>query len=170
VIGNDVIDLRQSRLESNWQRIGLLQKLFTEEEQLFITNNLDSEISIWILWSMKEAAYKIRNRHTKLRAFMPKKLVCTLQSQNSTMATGLVMCDGSNYYTKTTLSNELIHTVAVNLLNNLDLVVEIERKDVLKDEHGIPYIAIVEDGQYDRKAVSISNHGRFEKVVTIRTK
>ena len=31
MIGNDVIDLQQSRQESNWQRKGFLEKLFTQQ-------------------------------------------------------------------------------------------------------------------------------------------
>ena len=82
MIGNDVIDIIQSRYESNWQRKGFLQKIFTTDEQLLINKALNTEIIVWVLWSMKEAAYKIYNRQTKTRAYIPQKLVCSLNSQN----------------------------------------------------------------------------------------
>lgn len=165
MIGNDVIDIRLSRQESNWQRKGFKQKLFTEKEQLLLDNDLDPEILVWLLWSMKEAAYKILHRQTKIRAYIPKKLVCTIGTQNSYSATGRVDYCGNIYHTKTTLSHDLIHTVAVVFLKDLDYVIEIENKDILKDDNGIPYLFTAELD--DRRLVSVSNHGRFEKVVTI---
>jgi phosphopantetheinyl transferase (holo-ACP synthase) len=167
VIGNDVIDLQQSRQESNWQRKGFLEKLFTGEEQCFIANSSDPEIIVWLMWSMKEAAYKILNRQTKKREFIPNKLLCKIGSQTCSSATGQVFYFGNTYHTTTFLSEDIIHTIAVNFLNDLALVIEIERKDILKDVNGIPWINTL--GEEDYKVVSISNHGRFEKIVTLNT-
>jgi len=163
MIGNDVIDLLQSRQESNWQRKGLLQKLFTAQEQLFITHASDSEITLWLLWSMKEAAYKIYNRQTKIREYIPKKLACSIITKNNHYSTGQVICQNNIYYTKTIITPESLHTIALRNLDHLNNVIEIERKDIVKDENELPY-------WYNRavlQEVSISHHGRFEKVVTI---
>lgn len=62
MIGNDVIDILQTRRESNWRRRGFIAKLFNDEEQLLIEKSTDPESMLWILWSMKEAAYKVYNR------------------------------------------------------------------------------------------------------------
>jgi len=168
MIGNDVIDIIQSRQESNWQRKGFVQKLFTIEEQSLIANDPEPEIMLWLLWSMKEAAYKIYNRQTKIREFMPKKLACTLITKNDGYSTGHVICHENTYHTKTTIIPDSLHTIAVTCLNNLNNVIEIERNTITKDENGIPYLSnstlnITQD-------VSISHHGRFEKVVTINHK
>ncbi|MFD2903985.1 4'-phosphopantetheinyl transferase family protein [Sphingobacterium anhuiense] len=168
MIGNDVIDLQQSRQESNWQRKGFLEKLFSEEEQCFIANSSDPEIIIWLMWSMKEAAYKILNRQTKKREFIPKKLICKILSQTCFSATGQVFYIGNIYHTRTFLADDFIHTIAVNDLEDLDLVVEIDKKEMLKDINGIPWLCITNSNQY--KAASNSNHGRFEKTVTIKSK
>lgn len=165
MIGNDVIDLQQSRQESNWQRKGFLEKLFTTEEQQLINNNSEPEIITWLLWSMKESAYKILNRETKIREFIPQKLVCKLLSQNDKSATGQVSYIENIYHTKTLIYDDLIHTIAVNFLEELDLVFEIDKKDILKDINGIPWVCITGQDQY--RVASISNHGRFEKIVTI---
>lgn len=164
MIGNDVIDIQQSRKESNWRRKGFIQKLFTLDEQLLISNAPNPEIMVWLLWSMKEAAYKIYNRQTKIREYIPQKLICFITSQNDNTATGIVTCFKNVYYTKTTLSKDHIHTIAVNLLDNLNNVTEIERRSILKDTNGIPYLIT---SQNTIQNVSISHHGRFEKVVTI---
>lgn len=168
MIGNDVIDLRQTRIESNWMRKGFIQKVFTDQEQFLIANHPNPEIAVWTLWSMKEAAYKIWNRETKIRAYIPNKLHCSLLTQNSTDITGQVHYGSCTYYTKTIISKEHIHTIAVNFLNDLEHIIEIEKKEILKDKYGIPYLPTIADELKYDKAVSISNHGQFEKVVTIK--
>ncbi|MDP5199851.1 4'-phosphopantetheinyl transferase superfamily protein [Flavobacterium sp. DG2-3] len=164
MIGNDIIDLAQSRLESNWQRKGFIEKLFTTEEQEFIRNHSKPETMVWLLWSMKEAAYKIYNRQTKIREFCPKKLCCFLDSFNLNQAFGKVICNENVYYTKTTISPESIHTIAVNNLQNLNYVIEVENVEIIKDENGIPYSKTSNSLQ----DISISHHGRFEKWVMIQ--
>lgn len=165
MIGNDVIDIRQSRVESNWQRKGLREKLFTLHEQQLIATSKDSEITLWLLWSMKEAAYKIHHRQTKIRQYIPIKLVCSLHLHNSEMACGKVYCEGTVYYTQTTLSDSCIHSVAVTAISDFSRVSEIENQVILKDKYGIPYR--INANQLDRQAVSISHHGRYKKTVAL---
>ncbi|OXA89962.1 4'-phosphopantetheinyl transferase superfamily protein [Flavobacterium hercynium] len=164
MIGNDIIDLQQSRLESNWQRKGFIEKLFTVEEQLLIKNNEQPEIMVWLLWSMKEAAYKIYNRETKIRAFIPQKLICNIRQQNDLFVSGNVTCDKNIYHTRAIVTKNFIHTIAVINENELNNVIEIERKEVVKDSNGIPFLSSSFNWQ---KPVSISHHGQFEKIVCL---
>ncbi|UWY27361.1 4'-phosphopantetheinyl transferase superfamily protein [Flavobacterium sp. TR2] len=164
MIGNDVIDLAQSRIESRWQRKGFAEKLFTAEEQKLIKEHSYPEIMVWLLWSMKEAAYKIYNRQTKIREFSPKKLCCFLDSLNSSQAFGKVLCNENVYYTKSIFSLESIHTIAVKNRENIPNVIEVENKEIIKDENGIPYLKTAQSLQ----DISISHHGRFEKRVIIK--
>lgn len=165
MIGNDVIDLLQSRKESNWQRRGFIDKLFTTDEKLLVSNAANQEIMVWLLWSMKEAAYKIYNRETKVREYIPQKLVCTIRSQNQNSSTGNVVCSGKTYYTKTIFFNNTIHTIAVSQFDDLNKVIEIENNGISKDPYGIPFLTDV--AHHTIQPVSISHHGRFEKVVTL---
>lgn len=165
MIGNDVIDLQQSRIESNWQRKGFIEKLFTDAEQQLIKGHHDPEIMIWLLWSMKEAAYKVYNRQTKIREYIPKKLLCSINIVNDFQAQGFVFCNGNKYYTKTEITSENIHTTAVTNIKNLDNIIEVEIKGIIKTESGIPYLVLSPNNIL--KDVSISHHGRFERVVTI---
>jgi len=165
MIGNDIIDLAQSRKESNWQRKGFIEKLFTTDEQQLIKKHDDPEVMVWLLWSMKEAAYKIYNRQTKIREFSPKKLVCFIESLDLSNSHGKVVCNKNIYHTKTILSLESIHTVAVTDLKNIHNVIEVENKEIVKDENGIPYLKISSSRLQD---ISISHHGRFEKMITIK--
>lgn len=168
MIGNDVIDILQSRQESNWQRKGFVEKLFTPSEQLLLSQTSDPETMIWLLWSMKEAAYKIYNRQTKIREYIPQKLACSIISKNEHSATGKVICLNNVYYTRTMISKDSVHTIAVISADHLNNVVEIEKKDIIKDKNGIPFLSNSQDNIL--KDVSISHHGRFEKVVIIDRK
>lgn len=167
MIGNDVIDLQQSRLESNWQRKGFLEKLFTDEEQQLIEEHHDPEIMVWLLWSMKEAAYKVYNRQTKIREYIPKKLACSIMTLYEFQAQGRVTCNGNTYYTKTQITPENIHTIAGVRMEILDNIKETDRKGIIKNETGIPYLAAIGAELQD---ISISHHGRFERIVTFTKK
>ncbi|WP_163407219.1 4'-phosphopantetheinyl transferase family protein [Flavobacterium ajazii] len=164
MIGNDVIDLRQSRIESNWQRKGFIEKLFTDTEKQLIKDYHNPEIMVWLLWSMKEAAYKIYNRQTKIREYIPKKLSCSIIKLVPYIQ-GFVICNGNKYYTKTLITSENIHTVAASTSEDLNNIIEIERKGIIKTENGIPYLYVSNENTF--KEVSISNHGRFERVIRI---
>jgi len=107
VIGNDIVDLNLAKTQSNWQRKGFLNKIFTKKEQEFIKNANDSFKMVWLLWSMKESAYKIYNRQLGKRFFAPKKFECNINSSQNT-----VNIEGIVYYTKSTISNDSIHTIA----------------------------------------------------------
>lgn len=165
MIGNDIIDILQSRKESNWQRKGFVQKIFTIEEQLLISDAPNPESMVWMLWSMKEAAYKIYNRQTKVRAYIPQKLVCYITAKKDNSVTGNVFCAENVYHTKTIHSGDFIHTIAVSILADLNNAIEIENNGILKDHNGIPYLTCSVSNT--TQEVSISHHGRFEKVVTI---
>ncbi|RWX00393.1 4'-phosphopantetheinyl transferase family protein [Flavobacterium cerinum] len=164
MIGNDVIDLEATRVQSNWKRPGLLEKLFTQEEREVINSHNSPEIMVWVLWSMKEAAYKIYNRQTKLRSFIPLQLICTIDVSCSTVIRGVVKCNGFIYATKTVLDGNLIHTIATVNIIDIEKIEEPENSNVIKDTSGIPY-QLIENEMYP---VSISHHGRFYKIVSLK--
>jgi phosphopantetheinyl transferase (holo-ACP synthase) len=163
MIGNDVIDLAATRKESNWQRTGFLEKLFSPAERKIISTYSSPEVMVWILWSMKEAAYKIYNRQTKRREFIPQQLLCSITAIND-IFTGEVRCNGFIYYSKTVLKHEFIHTIALTCTHDMDKVNELENNAVFKDEWSIPYIY---SDKNSKKPVSVSHHGRFSKTVVI---
>ena len=74
MIGNDIVDLNLAKTQSNWERKGFLKKQFTDEEQLSIHSSRNSFLEVWLLWSMKEAAYKCYSQQYQIRFFNPKKL------------------------------------------------------------------------------------------------
>lgn len=161
MIGNDIVDLVLARKESNWQRKGFLDKIFTQKEQLLIANADNPEVMVWNIWTRKEAAYKIYNRQTNIRGYFPLQLECSYESETS----GKVCCNGNTYYTETKISENCIYTIAVAekdyfmQIRNLDSDIEICKNN------GIPFI--IDELIKITKPVSISHHGRFWKAITL---
>lgn len=153
MIGNDVVDLALARKESNWKRKGFLDKIFTKTEQIQISSSEYPEIMVWSLWSKKEAVYKIYNRKSGIRTFIPMQIEC--------FETGIVCCYGTDYYTKTIFLGECIHTIAV--LDQADFlkIKTFESEYIIQKIKGIP--TILENSNL----VSISHHGRFEKRILL---
>lgn len=161
MIGNDIIDLALARKESNWQRKGFLDKIFTQEEQLLISDAENPEIMVWNLWSRKEAAYKIYNRQTGVRGYFPLQLECFYESSTS----GTVFCKGETYFTRTKISDEKIHTIAVSKKEYFKQIRNVKPKDEINKTNGIPFV--IDNQTQTVKPVSISHHGRFRECVTI---
>lgn len=112
MIGNDIVDLETAALESNWKRRGYLDKLFTATEQQLIHNTDDADQMVWLLWSMKESAYKIWSRLTGLREFAPVKINCGGLTKEGNKVRGNVNYHGYVFYTETTLAQNHLHTTA----------------------------------------------------------
>ena len=165
MIGNDIIDLALAKKESNWKRKGFLDKIFTPNEQLMISNSINPETTVWNLWSRKEAAYKIYNRQTQIRAFIPLQLECCDIEFKDGIIYGKVVCYGCVYYTKTKITSEFIETNAVLNPNDFDKIKTIHSSVRIVKTNGIPNY--FDDEHQVLKPASKSNHGRFEKAVFI---
>ncbi|MGF6930738.1 phosphopantetheinyl transferase (holo-ACP synthase) [Chitinophaga sp. W2I13] len=182
MIGNDIIDLRAAAMESRIHRKGFLEKLFLPEEIRMIRNAAAPAVLTWLLWSCKEAAYKIVNRNTCERRYAPQRFMCQVeQDVTSDMIagnyTGTVVYEQHTYYYQSFITDHYIHTcAATNPRPVQDAAVFIKQvagedylnfmQEVLspqeffyKDDHGIPYILHRENGR--RSPVSVSHHGQY---------
>lgn len=113
MIGNDIIDLKLSLGQNNWKRPGYLNKLFSEQEQDRILRSEDPEGNTWLLWAMKESAYKAHQRRFELpRSFNPKAFRCRITEDKSAFVSGVVRIDGNSYITKAWISKEYIYCMA----------------------------------------------------------
>lgn len=108
MIGNDIVDLKQAALDSNWKRPRFLDKVFTQNEQVLIFSSENKHQTVWLLWSMKEAAYKIYVQQFGERFFNPKRLACELISEDK----GTVNIDDNCYSTTSTITEDYVHTIA----------------------------------------------------------
>ena len=164
MIGNDIIDLALAKKESNWKRKGFLDKLFTPNEQLFILNSDNPETTVWNLWSRKEACYKIYNRQTNIRGFIPLRLECVDIETKDEIIHGKVICYDTIYYTRTKITFDFIETNAVLNLIFFDKIKTRIARDQLIKINQVPYY-------YDSKTkilkpASKSHHGRFERIIS----
>ncbi len=161
MIGNDIVDLALSRKESNWQRQGFLQKIFTLKEQSLIQNSENKELLIWNLWTRKEASYKIFVQESEIKGYFPQKIECFYSSE----LIGNVSIGEKVYHTKTIITEEFIHTIAIKNHLDFDSVLVMKNRDSIIKIDGIPKYFDKQSGNYI--SVSISNHGRFEKIVML---
>lgn len=164
MIGNDIIDLALARKESNWKRKGFLDKLFTAKEQLQIANSENAETTVWNLWSRKEATYKIYNRKTKIRAFIPLQLECFDLETYDGVVYGKVICYETVYFTKTIITSDFIETNAILNPDDFDAVKTINLSMTLVKTNGVPNYFDPENKIW--KPVSKSHHGRFERIIS----
>lgn len=167
MIGNDIVDLALAKTESNWKRSGFLDKIFNETEQMQILNATNPEVMVWILWSRKEASYKIFNRITQIRAYNPLRFECAQSKITEGVIYGKVVYKKMIFYTKTTIDSDCIHTVAVqdaSIFENLKIYsqnshcISFENK-IIKNSKRVPFLMNCKTSE--KKPVSISHHGRF---------
>lgn len=183
MIGNDVVDLRLAAQQSNWRRKGFLEKVFSPVEQEIITTSNDPDVQVWLLWSMKEAAYKAHQRQFSL----PRQLnwlqqQCEILHQEDERASGFVRINGAPYFTTSEITSEYIYTSAEagktrGAKNVIFEAPSPEARDHLfrkifqhfrldpqelkmeKDELGMPFFRGNNSFFFDR--FSLSGHGRY---------
>jgi len=165
MIGNDIIDLDLAGKESNWQRKGFVDKIFTDREQELIFSHDVPEIMVWMLWSMKESAYKVYNRLTARRAYIPQIFECYELDVRQSSATGRVFCDDLIFFTKTVITKEYIRTIAVIEEKDLRKVKMLDNEVKIKKTNGVPDFFDKMANEF--RPISISHHGRFESLVAL---
>lgn len=183
MIGNDVVDLKAAAAESNWRRKGFLEKIFLEEERQLVSEAPNRHQMVWLLWSMKEAAYKVRQRQLNLpRCLNWQSLQCSLQEITSEKASGVVKVGKEKFFTASEFTSENIHTTATIVLKlplknfifetssaaaKNELLqqtaqyysIPIKKLRFRKNSHGVPYISYKKEEFFNR--FSLSDHGRF---------
>ncbi|HNU88021.1 MAG TPA: 4'-phosphopantetheinyl transferase superfamily protein [Ferruginibacter sp.] len=185
--GNDIIDMAAAAAESNWQRKGFLEKIFTPPEQQYIREASCPQEMVWRLWSMKESAYKIYTRQYGGRSFAPLKLHCSLFSRSA----GKVEINSTTYYITTCTGKKYIYSIAkqdgpgkatfVNycfriaetdldkqqqliyerMISVYSLVSGKQKEEIkiIKDRNGIPFLYCSRHEQ--SIPVSITHHGNY---------
>lgn len=149
MLGNDIVDLNLAKIQSNWQRKGYLDKIFNANEKLLIFSAENPDRMVWLLWSMKEAAYKIHNRKTGIREYAPKKLACSLLLE-ADLTLGIVNIDEVLYFTKSSINSAYLHTISSSIQHQLD--------EIKISIYEFPYHPL---NFKDTKPVCVSHHGKY---------
>ena len=115
MIGNDIVDLQEALLKSDWERPGFLEKVFSATEQHLIQQAKDPFQMVWRLWSMKESAYKfyLQKNPTAIRGFYPAKINCQILSGHM----GKVAIQGLLLNTKSILDRNYVFSTAFSKPN-----------------------------------------------------
>ena len=120
MLGNDIIDIKEAKRTSNWQRKGFLDKVFSSHEQKEIQESLDPFYLVWRLWSMKESAYKVSIQFGLERSFNPSSIQCTIISSE----VGLISIGGLSLYSETKVSEDYILSL-VNSINKQQTITKV---------------------------------------------
>lgn len=114
MIGNDIIDLSEVITCTNARKQRFLDKICTLAEQEFLNHQQEADNWMWLLWSMKESAWKAHFRNSSIRKFNPKSMQCVVSNLNAKggSVSGVVSVENKQYQTNTFWSRDLIHTTA----------------------------------------------------------
>ncbi|MGK0390816.1 MAG: phosphopantetheine--protein transferase-like protein [Maribacter sp.] len=109
MVGNDIVDIKETKRSTNWERPRFLEKIFTKKEQSIITTSIDPFTTVWHLWSMKESAYKVFIQAGGDRFFNPTKIECSLDNSKN----GQVKIDKITLKTSTLINTNYIFSTAI---------------------------------------------------------
>ncbi|MBO3115306.1 4'-phosphopantetheinyl transferase superfamily protein [Winogradskyella sp. DF17] len=181
MVGNDIIDIAEAKISSNYKRPRFLETLFSLKEQQHIYNSNNPFQTVWRLWSMKEAAYKLYTQGSPSRFYNPKKFECFIEA-----TFGIVKFRNFKCYVATeitldyiisearlkplTLNSEVVKFNSKHLQNQSEflkskLIRSISKKFHIpeselafkKNNYGIPTVEFNEI----KKHISLTHHGNF---------
>lgn len=183
MIGNDVVDRELAAKQSNWRRPRFLEKVFTSSECAAINVAEDRDLYVWLLWSMKEAAYKAHQRQFALgRRLRWKTQEAEISILDASAASGMVWIEKEIYFTCSQITSEVVSTTAINhsglsvknfvFERSSDQVKAIflqefareyslpeEELEIIKNKEGVPFLRC--KNQVLKTSFSFTGHGRF---------
>jgi len=108
MIGNDIVDIQETRKTTNWERPRFMQKVFSTHEQKTIYASIDPFSTVWQFWSMKESAYKVFIQSGGDHFFNPSKIECRIVDSKN----GQVKVGNISLITKTLVNENYLFTTA----------------------------------------------------------
>jgi hypothetical protein len=130
-----------------------------------------------LLWSMKEAAYKLNYRLDPKRRFAPKSLVARINNSYGNLVFGEVIYADQVVLTKSLYSGQYLHSIALAVRNYSEFdqcgvslqKLQKQYPRILKNAAGVPLARIVKDEYgiprfqkekaWSERVVSISHDG-----------
>lgn len=191
MVGNDIVDLAAAEKESNWRRSGFLEKVFTAKEQAYISNFHNQHLMVWLLWSMKESAYKIFVQENFIRLLAPLKFQCSVSTDAEGNFSGEVLLNKKSYSTFSKVSSNTISTTAFshkpfpknfitqdlvfskseylsrkneilsNFFSEISDSFKISAEDLSIKKDDFNIPYLLFKGGYVKSSISFSHHGRF---------
>ncbi len=179
MIGNDLVDVEIAFSEKKSENRRFIEKVFSLQEQKLISQSEDKETTLWLLWSMKEAAYKAHQRIVgHAPKLNPRDYKCRLLNFSNLAE---VQVSSSFYFINYTCTDRFIHSIATessvvtvfekiyykNQDTKSSFIKDYSNKNGLapgnisieKDGFGIPFI--IDENTKNKVPVSLSHHGNF---------
>lgn len=170
MIGNDIVDLKKAKTDSNIFRPRYLEKVLSQSEQNLVLSSPNPEEEFWRLWTMKESAHKAFQRKFNFKSvFNPFAFHCELMGSKK----GVVYFDGNYVKTTTTFYRDnytycsvscsaSTHSFITNskeeLIQNLRVEFgESSQPEFLKLNNNLPFIKIASK----IIPISITHHGIY---------
>ena len=125
MIGNDIVDLKLAKKQSDWRRKGFLEKVFSLNEQAMIFDAAEPDVIVWELWSMKESAYKAVLRVRKEIRINPKDFDCLMLNEHK----GMVKYGEEVYHTVSEINQDFVHTQACSITFDARLFSKVLKTD-----------------------------------------
>lgn len=111
MIGNDLIYLPLAVSQNKFSNSRFINKVFSDSEKAI----LKDELSLWTIWAVKEACYKIENRKKGERKFNPKSFQVDINRQKVETENGV-------YHFEIDLKNDYLHVICYSKKRNYTLL------------------------------------------------
>ncbi|QQL49461.1 4'-phosphopantetheinyl transferase family protein [Mucilaginibacter ginkgonis] len=146
-IGNDIVDLNfidPERTGSIKFYSKILSKAEQDQYQRLPTDTISFVNYVWMLWSAKEAVYKLQKRHQSGLIFSPTTLELEFlefsQEQNATSGIRswykfVHYADTDEILCQTIITQNFIHTVAASSFNADDVLIDVQQIDTTEYLH-----------------------------------
>ena len=151
MIGNDLIFLPGWPGHKGRRKERFREKIFHPAEFMFLEEQY--RWSEPLLWSMKEAAYKVVYRNQPEWRFAPKSLRTKIIGRHDNFITGSVSYENLSFLTRSVFTGDYLHTIALTTesftaLEECGVSLQENSKDrprMLYDAEGKPVTEIVKD-------------------------
>jgi phosphopantetheinyl transferase (holo-ACP synthase) len=111
-VGHDLVWLRAARCKGRAGDARFLQKVCTAAEQQYIAGAPDADAALWMIWSAKEAAYKLSCFAGNRGKFLWQQFDVRAGAWADTVQSIVVFGDAS-FYCQSFISKETIVSIAV---------------------------------------------------------
>jgi phosphopantetheinyl transferase (holo-ACP synthase) len=162
MIGNDIVDFNDlPSIERSLSKT-FLQKICTNKEIDTVFLSESPEKTLWRIWSMKEAAYKVIIKKGAERSFNPKKLVTSLLDQNQGQVLtkfGIIKCQSK-------ITPDFVHSIASY---STDISISLGEKKLIGNQSDFVRASLIEDFQLKYPQIgslSIEKHDEIPYLIS----
>ena len=121
LIGNDIISLKSPENQNSHNNERYLRKVFSEREIQYMHSEVIPNLS-YMLWTCKEAAYKISLKQGIMNGFSPRLFQVELVQEHACGLKLITRYLNKQYYTNTYICPDFVQSIASDRKDALDRV------------------------------------------------